>query len=39
VEKFPSSIFAAMFSYRRKEVFVIEAAERQNLSAKALFNA
>jgi LemA protein len=39
VEKFPSSVFAAMFSYRRKEVFVIEAVERQNLSAKALFNA
>jgi LemA protein len=39
VEKFPSSIFASLFRYRRKEVFVIEAAERQNISAKALFNA
>jgi LemA protein len=39
VEKFPSSVFASIFSYRRKAVFVIDAAERQNISAKALFNA
>jgi LemA protein len=38
VEKFPSSIFASMFGYKRKLVFVIVEAERQNISAKALFN-
>jgi LemA protein len=39
VEKFPSSIFANMFGHKRKEVFVIPEAERQNISAKNLFNA
>jgi len=38
VQKFPSNIFAAMFGYKRKEVFVIPEVERQNISAKALFN-
>jgi LemA protein len=38
VEKFPSSIFAGMFGHKRKQVFVIVEAERQNISAKALFN-
>jgi LemA protein len=38
VEKFPSSIFASMFGHKRKPVFVIVEAERQNISAKALFN-
>jgi LemA protein len=37
VEKFPSSIFASMFGYKRKLVFEIPEAERQNISAKALF--
>jgi LemA protein len=37
VEQFPSNIFAKMFGYKRKEVFVIPEAERQNVSAKALF--
>lgn len=38
VDKFPSNIFAGMFNFKRKEVFVIAEAERQNVSAKALFN-
>lgn len=38
VEQFPSNIFAKMFGYKRKEVFVIPEVERQNVSAKALFN-
>jgi LemA protein len=38
VDKFPSNIFAGMFSFKRKEVFVIPEVERQNISAKALFN-
>ncbi len=38
VEKFPSNIFANMFGHKRKEVFVIAETERQNVSAKALFN-
>lgn len=37
VEQFPSNVFAKMFGYKRKEVFVIPEAERQNVSAKALF--
>jgi LemA protein len=39
VEQFPSRIFASMFGYKRKQVFEIIEAERQNISAKALFNA
>lgn len=38
VEKFPSSIFAAIFGHKRKQVLVIPEVERQNISAKALFN-
>jgi len=38
VEKFPSNIFANMFGHKRKAVFVIAETERQNVSAKALFN-
>jgi len=38
VEKFPSNIFANLFGHKRKEVFVIAETERQNVSAKALFN-
>lgn len=38
VDKFPSNLFANMFGFKRKEVFEIPEAERQNLSAKALFN-
>lgn len=38
VDKFPSNIFAGMFNFKRKEVFVIAETERQNVSAKALFN-
>jgi LemA protein len=38
VEKFPSNLFAGMFNFKRKEVFVIAETERQNVSAKALFN-
>jgi len=37
VDKFPSNIFAGMFNFRRKEVFVIAETERQNVSAKDLF--
>jgi LemA protein len=38
VEKFPSNIFASMFGHKRKSVLEIPEAERQNVSAKALFN-
>ena len=38
VEKFPSNLFANIFGYKRKEVFVLAEVERQNVSAKALFN-
>lgn len=38
VDKFPSNLFASMFNFKRKEVFVIAEAERQNINAKALFN-
>lgn len=37
VEKFPSSIFASVFGYKRKQVFEIPEAERQNISAKNMF--
>lgn len=37
VETFPSAIFASAFGHKRKEVFVIPEAERQNISAKNLF--
>lgn len=38
VDKFPSNLFASMFNFKRKEVFVIAETERQNINAKALFN-
>jgi len=38
VEQFPSSIFASMFGHKRKSVFVTAEAERQNISAKDMFN-
>lgn len=38
VEKFPSNIFASMFGHKRKSVLEIPEAERQNVSAKAMFN-
>lgn len=38
VEMFPSNIMASMMSFKRKQVFVIEEAERQNVSVKNLFN-
>ena len=38
VEKFPSSIFASMFGHKRKQVFEIPEVERQNISAKSMFN-
>lgn len=37
VEKFPSNLFASMFGHKRKQVFEIPEAERQNISAKSLF--
>ena len=37
VETFPSAIFASMFGHKRKIVFVIPEAERQNISAKSMF--
>lgn len=38
VEKFPSNIFASMFGHKRKHVLEIPESERQNVSAKAMFN-
>lgn len=38
VEKFPSNIFASIFGYKRKFVLEIPETERQNVSAKAMFN-
>lgn len=38
VEKFPSNIFASMFGHKRKYVLEIPETERQNVSAKAMFN-
>ena len=37
VEKFPSNIFANMFGHKRRQVFEIPEAERQNVSAKTMF--
>jgi LemA protein len=37
IDKFPSNILASVFSHRRKTVFEIPEAERQNISAKAMF--
>jgi LemA protein len=38
VEKFPSNIFASLFGHKRKSVLEIPETERQNVSAKAMFN-
>jgi LemA protein len=38
VEKFPSNIFASIFGHKRKSVLEIPEVERQNVSAKAMFN-
>ncbi len=38
IEKFPSNILAGMFNHKRKPVFEIPEAERQNVSAKSMFN-
>lgn len=37
VEKFPSNLLASLFGFKRKLVFEISEAERQNVSAKSLF--
>jgi LemA protein len=39
VETFPTNLVAGMFGFKRKNVFEISEAERQNISAKDLFNA
>jgi LemA protein len=39
VETFPTNLVAGMLGFKRKNVFEISAAERQNISAKDLFNA
>lgn len=38
VEMFPSNIMASIMGLKRKQVFVIEETERQNVSVKNLFN-
>jgi LemA protein len=38
VDKFPSNIFASMFNHKRKPVFEIPQAERENISAKSMFS-
>lgn len=38
VEMFPTNIISNMLNYSRKEVFEIPETERQNISAKSLFN-
>jgi LemA protein len=38
VEMFPSSIFAGMMGYKRKNVFEISDEERKNVNAKELFD-
>ena len=38
VETFPSNIMAGLMKYTRKPLFVIPEAEKQNLSARDLFN-
>ena len=38
VEKFPSNIIASMFNHKRKSVFEIPQAERENISAKTMFS-
>ncbi|HAN79365.1 MAG TPA: LemA family protein, partial [Bacteroidales bacterium] len=38
VETFPTNLIAKMMGFKRKSVFEIAEAERQNISAKNLFN-
>jgi LemA protein len=38
IEKFPSNLLASAFNHKRKQVFEIPEAERQNVSAKTMFN-
>lgn len=38
VETFPSNIIAGMFGFKRKMVFDIPEAEKQNVDVKSLFN-
>ncbi len=38
VETFPSNIMAGLMKYKRKPLFVIPEAEKQNLHARDLFN-
>lgn len=38
VEKFPSNLLAGLFGHKRKAVFEITQAERENISAKNLFS-
>jgi LemA protein len=37
IEKFPSNLMAGMFGHKRRVVFEIPQAERENISAKNLF--
>ncbi len=39
IEMFPTNVLASMMSYKRKNVFEITEAERQNVNVKDLFNA
>lgn len=38
LEVFPSNLIAGMFSFKRKDLFVIAEQERQNVDVKSLFN-
>jgi LemA protein len=38
IEMFPTKVLAGWMNYSRKEVFVIDAAERKNVDVKSLFN-
>jgi LemA protein len=38
IEKFPSNILAGMFNHKRKPIFEIPQAERENINAKSLFS-
>jgi LemA protein len=38
VEMFPTNVFASAMSYRRKKVFEVSEAERQNVNVKDLFS-
>jgi len=38
VEMFPTSVFAGMMNYKRKQVFEVSVSERQNVNVKNLFD-